>query len=199
MALSPTKKKLLTQSRLDSLVAKHIYDRRVAALRRASSLVDYLAVAVPVLYFPIRYLAKGTSYHVILEAIWEILAAVLIALVLLKVLYGWTEKAESYSTARSENMQIANQIRSLLTGKIPTESAELDIVLSASGRQDVSDQQELGRLTTREKKSAYREALKELDPDDVDVKCPVCYASPWHYKKGSCNACGNTPAKAGLI
>ena len=38
----------------------------------------------------------------------------------------------------------------------------------------------------------YRAGMK-LD-GNVKVICPNCGASPWNYKSGSCQLCGNTPA-----
>jgi mobilome CxxCx(11)CxxC protein len=209
LTLTSPDKTWLTQARLNSLAAKHLYDRRIGNLRRASTLADYLAIAVPVLYFPIRYLAKETTAHDVLEGVWEILAAILIAATLLKVFYHWSEKSESQATARSENVKIADEILHLLNTSEGSEKseesvpvvvppalkAELDLIHFAVKRQDVDDQRELGELKTEERKRAYREALKELVPGDANVKCPICQSSPWAYKSGSCNACGNTPVE----
>jgi mobilome CxxCx(11)CxxC protein len=183
----------LVEARLNSLAAKHLYTRRIGTLRRASTLVDYLTIAVPILYFPIRYIAKGTSLHGLLEAVWEVLAAILVAAALVKVFYRWSERFVTYLTQQRRNTEIAASIQPLLAAPDSRVArTKLDQIRGAVINQDVVDLEELGNLGKAERQWAYREALKELVPGDVSITCPVCHASPWSFTPGDCSACGNT-------
>lgn len=108
----------IRQKKLDSLAAKHLHVKALESLNFGIQIVDYLAVCVPVLYFAIRYLAKGTPYDGIAETGWEILAAILLALTLLKIVFRWQDKAQIHSTLLGENIALVGLADELLTKPI---------------------------------------------------------------------------------
>jgi mobilome CxxCx(11)CxxC protein len=196
MALSAADQRDLRQARLDSLAAKHLYNRRIGVLRRAGTVVDLLAIAVPLLYLPVRYLTKGQPLHAPLEVGWELLGAALLVAAVVKVIYRWPDRAEEQAVARGENMRIADELQALVvsTGG-PADQVRLEVVRSRIGQQNQDDQRLLEELRPPERRRAYREALKELTPGDSTVVCPICGASPWRFRPGDCDACGNTPPR----
>jgi mobilome CxxCx(11)CxxC protein len=183
----------VSQCKMDALSAKYLHERRLAKFRRFNSLVDYLAIAVPVLYLPARYLAKGTAESAFVEHMWEVLAAILLASVIFKMAYRWQERAEKHSRLLAENIALIGQVDYLLSNsQNPTPESIRWFTLIAEKLEN-DDRESFGIVKDREKKKAYREALKEVDPSSTETVCPRCHASPWDYKRGSCQLCGNTP------
>jgi mobilome CxxCx(11)CxxC protein len=179
----------ITQKKFDSLCAKHLHVKRLSKLHGLSRLVDWLAVAVPAIYFAIRFSAKGTEYGPLAEHVWEGLAGLLIALAALKIAYGWQDRAEKHSKLLGENIALVGQADYLATDQnTSAESARLFLVLAE--RSETADREALGQPAEKARQFAYREALKECQPDAV---CPACNSSPWKFKIGSCQLCGNTP------
>lgn len=186
--------KLINQKKLDSLAAKHLHVRSRTRLNRWNHFVDYLAIAVPILYFVPRFIAKGTSYAGRVEILWEFVAATLAAVVFLKINYHWEERAQTHSKLLGENISLVRQADELLlmtTGGIP-ETAQLFLRLAE--KSESADREAIGELSQKDKQFAYRESLKEIG--DTSIRCPICHASPWKFLSGSCQLCGNTPEKS---
>jgi mobilome CxxCx(11)CxxC protein len=182
----------ISQRKLDSLAAKHLHVKQLVKLSNRNRLVDFLAIAVPVVYFVFRFLAKGTRSGYYIELIWEILAALLLALTILKIVYKWQERAERHNKLLGENIALVGQADNLLSDRqtASPESARLFLVLAANS--ETADRELLGRPSEEDRKFAYREALKEFQ-SGRDTVCPQCKASPWNFVPGSCQLCGNTP------
>lgn len=181
------------QKRIDALSAKHLHERRLALFTRWNLMVDFLAIAVPILYFPIRYLAKGTSNGIWAETGWEIFAAILLVAAVAKIIWKWQDRAVQHSKLLGENITLASQAEHLLHNSKTTSSDSADWFFFVADNLEHADREALGKIQVKEKQFAYREALKEFSPGSITF-CPVCGASPWKYKPGSCQACGNTPA-----
>lgn len=62
-----------------------------------------------------------------------------------------------------------------------------------AGEIDNRDKSTFTNISEKIRKKVYREALKELIPGCYKITCPICKTSPWKYKKGDCQLCGNTP------
>jgi mobilome CxxCx(11)CxxC protein len=181
------------QQKMNALAAKHLHERRLAKLRRWSLLVDYLAVGVPVLYFPARYIAKGTAVSNLIEHAWEVLAAILLCSAILKITYRWQERAEQHSKLISENISLSWQADYFLDNNKHTSPENISWFLRLAENCEKEDRAAFGIVKEEEKRLAYREALKEFNPSSIDTICPKCGVSPWEYKPGSCQLCGNTP------
>jgi len=183
--------KIITQKKLDSLGAKHLHVRARKKLNRYNLAADILAIAVPVLYFVPRYLLKGTQYGTYVEAGWECIAAVLIVLIVAKIACKWEERAQSHSKLLGENISLVRQADELLIESGLPDTVQLFLRLAE--KSETADREVIGEPSDKDKRYAYREGLKELG--DSSVRCDICGASPWKFKPGSCQLCGNTPIK----
>lgn len=184
--------KAIYQKRMDALATKHLHEYRLLYLSRLNLIVDFLAIGVPVLYFPIRYLAKGTPISIRTEVMWEILAAILLASAIAKIIWKWQDRAVQHSKLLGENITLASQAEHLLNNSNSSSSSSAQWFFLVADNLEKVDRESLGRIDDKDRKLAYREALKEFSPGSTTV-CPECGASPWQYKPGSCQVCGNTP------
>jgi mobilome CxxCx(11)CxxC protein len=182
----------IRQKKLDSLAVKHLHVKSLVRLTRLDRLVDALAIAVPILYFVPRFITKGTSYDDIVEVGWEITAAVLLVLTVLKIIYRWQDRIKNHSRLLGENISLVRQADDLLlsTAGLPD---TVQLFLRLAERSETSDREAIGEPSEKQRQFAYREALKEWEPGNVRISCPACGASPWKFKGGSCQLCGNTP------
>jgi mobilome CxxCx(11)CxxC protein len=178
------------QKRVDALSARILHEYALTKLRVFTTLIDLLALIVPVGYMTVRYLAKGTLYETVAEIIWECIAALLLILVITKLVLCWGDKIQQHAKLVGQNISLATQENYLLS-KLPLDTDAAQPFFLYSDVIEIGDRESLGTPRLKRKQRAYREALKELGHD---VRCPLCRASPWHYKRGSCQACGNTPA-----
>jgi mobilome CxxCx(11)CxxC protein len=193
-ALSPQDRDRLFGARIDSIVAKNLHEQKVARLRRLSTAVEYLAFAVPILYFPARIFAAENSGHdQIFEKAWELLAAILAALALYKTIYRLSEQADKHSQARNNNILIASEILAFMSTDGSYIKKFVESLLGRVDQQDIADAELLGTPSEKAQQSAYRKALKEVRPDG-SATCGTCHASPWRFAKGGCDVCGGTPA-----
>jgi len=193
LASNPPRSREIRQKKLDALAAKYLHQKRLARLNGLNKFVDALAVIVPILYFSARYLAKGTNASEIVEPIWEVLGAILLASGALKLIYGWQEKAEQHSELIAENISLAGQADNLLSNIQNTSPDSIRWFLLLAEETDKKDAKALGIPKEKDRQAAYREALKEFSPQSAETVCLQCGASPWNYTPGSCQLCGNTP------
>jgi len=185
--------KKIEQEKFNSLAAKHLHVRSRRKLNRLNRFVDWLAIAVPILYFVPRFIAKGTEYATPVEIGWELIAALLVAFVGVKIAYHWEERAQIHSKLLGENISLARQADDLLlmsAGGIPE---TVQLFLRLAERSETDDREAIGEPTDKDRQFAYREGLKEFGGSVV--KCEICGASPWKFVSGSCQACGNTPTR----
>lgn len=176
--------------RFNCLCAQRLHVRALEKLNNKILAVDALALIVPVVYFPIRYLTKGTRYEFPIGAIWEILAACLIGVTIWKFVAGWQERFRNHGRLLGENVALVRQAIDLLAD--PSATAEsAGPFLALAGKSEQEDLELLRRPKASERQYAYREALKELG--GTTATCPVCRSSPWRFIQGSCDACGNSP------
>ena len=181
------------QHKMDALAAKHLHQKRLDSLKKPSTLVDCLAFAVPAAYFPIRYMLKATTYQTMAENTWEILAAVLTVFALVKVFYKWQERSEKHSRLRDENIFAVTSADGLLRKKGQWDERELQYFYDQMDRLEAEDREAMLKIRQKERQEAYREALKEISPNEAI--CPRCAASAWNFTPGNCQLCGNTPAQ----
>lgn len=154
--------------------------------------VDFAAIAVPIFYFVPRLLARGTPYTGYVEAGWEVLAAALLVLVVLKLAYNWEERAQTHSKLLGQNILLIGQTNDLLLFREKVPEDNVPLFLRLAEQSEMADREAIGQVAEKDRQFAYREGLKELG--DVSICCPFCKASPWAFKPGSCQLCGNTPA-----
>lgn len=194
-------KERVQQKRFDSLAAKHLHVRRMHRLNRFNRTIDFLALAVPIVYFALRYTAKGTSHEHWVEPVWEVLAGILLAMIVFKLAFHWEERAQKHSGLLAENIGVVRQAEGLLVAPhISPESAALFLVLA--DRSEKEDRDLLGQPRAKDRQFAYREALKESG--GATAVCPLCALSPWRVRRRRlwefgqelCDVCGNALVKS---
>lgn len=180
------------QVKLNALSAKYRHVQARATLNRQIQNVDFLGLAVPVAYFPLRYFAKGAAYEWWVEAAWTLLAAALVVATIRRMAYRWSDRAQKHSELLGENISLVGHANSLLHEEsVSRESFRLFSLLDEKLERD--DWRAVGSLSEQERQAAYRAALKELD-GDPNVACALCRAPVWKFKPGACQMCGNTPS-----
>lgn len=183
--------------RFDALGTKHLFQHELAEIDWKNKAVDVLAVVVPILYFVIRFLAKGTEWASWAEHVWEILAVILLATAAAKLGLGWQKDAETYSRLRNENIVLTSRATDLLRfpDQLSVESVRLFFALQDRLENDAREALKHIPPGDKRRLDAYREGLKEYEPGSTKTVCPMCNASPWKYTPGSCQVCGNTPVE----
>lgn len=185
----------LIDERIKALTAKHLHYIRLNLLRRASLVVDFLALGVPTFYFAIRFVAKGTDAQFITEIIWELLAATLLVLTLMKLAFRWEDRLEKHTRLMAENNALAAKAKQLLDFKTRVSRREYEDFVGQATKLEDDDHVALGDVPLKQRQRAYRDAIKEFALTKEDAKCPICNASVYTVYPGSCQTCGNTPAK----
>lgn len=180
----------IEQERINCLCAEFLHIASLEKLGFRILLVDALALIVPVLYFPLRYFSKDTTYSMAVEVSWEFLAACLIGAAIWKFVAGWQERYKNHGRLMGENVALVRQAVDLLNDENSTPQSAQGF-LALAERSEKADRELLGTPMDKERQPAYRQALKEVGP--VSVICPVCNSSPWRFTAGSCQLCGNTP------
>lgn len=178
----------LTQTRLNALVAKYLYRQKLRIVRGFDMAVTAATVLVPILFITAQWVAKGTTAEGTMNLIAFIGSALLICLAVLSLILGINKKLEQYSNGLAENIRIAEEGLTMSAG-LAAQNQEWFYRYIAS--RDTKDAELLASTRTVARQSAYRNALRELTPAAI-TNCPVCGASPWKYKKGDCEACGNS-------
>jgi len=177
------------QIRTDSLVAEYIYSHKLWWIGFFSLVINILTIIVPILFSAVLLLGKGTTCEDLLNTISVLVSAVLLSLVILNLLLKNEQKREAYIIGRRSNIYVSNEALKL----IEEIDANLTWFYNYLVEMDSKDQENIGNVSSGLKKKAYRYSLKKLFPGRNDVVCSICNASPFLYKKGSCQVCGNTP------
>jgi mobilome CxxCx(11)CxxC protein len=177
----------IQQERMNAIAAKYLHQQRLGNLRRLCQGVDLLGLVVPGLYFVPRYLTKGTTAHEVIEIVWEILAAVLLAAALLRLILKWDTKAEQHFHLLSENIDLVHEADQLIEKQKTVAAYRGEAFIDQAARIEKADRQLISGPRDEDRQWAYREALKECN-----AQCPRCTGDPWNYKKGDCQLCGNT-------
>jgi mobilome CxxCx(11)CxxC protein len=180
----------IRQQRLNALVSVHLHENRIGKLRQRNLLIEFLSLAVPTFYVVPRFLSKGTAIAAYVEVIGEILAAILLVLSILKLVYRWGDSEIRHSIILRRNTDIILEANQLLV----KDEINSDIVEQFLRRvKDIDDEDHdlLHDSTKKEEQEAYREALKKSE--GKLAICPVCGSNLWYFKKGLCDACGGIP------
>jgi mobilome CxxCx(11)CxxC protein len=183
----------IRQKKLDALGTKHVHQSRMAMASFVSKAVDALALCVPAAYAAFRILAKGTSAEHSVEMLWEILASLLFAFAIWKLVYQLQDKTEQHKKMMAENIRLAGLADSLLQNHQNASEERVAFFLEQVQRTEADDREILGKVKKSERQNGYREALKESSPGNAKVECPVNGCDVWNHVPGGCDACGGTP------
>lgn len=179
----------LGQIRTDALAAEYIYTKKLDRINAWGIVTNVLTILVPILFSGALLIGKGTSYENALNIISVALSAILLAIVVFTLILKVEQDKENFLIARRSNFYIANEALKL------KESSESELVwfYNFVNEMDSRDKENLGSVSGTLKQEAYRESLKKFIPGSKDTVCSVCNSSPFIYKKGGCQLCGNTP------
>lgn len=181
--------KRLLQIRSDSLSAEYIYTDKINKIEVISVTSNTLTIIVPILFSGALLIAKGTKHEEMLNIISIALSAILLSIVIFSLIFRIEQKKENYLIGRRSNTYIANEALRL----IELENLDLTWFFNYVNEMDSKDKENIGKISENLKKEAYRNTLERIQPGQSDVICPICKKSPFSYKKGSCQVCGNTP------
>jgi len=179
----------LTQTKLNAISAKILHRKSKAKYEIIDGAVAVLTIIVPILFIIAQYVTKGTGSQILFDNISFGLSLVLIAISVLAIILKITDKITVHKVGIKNNIYVANECDNL--SSLPDQ--ELEWFYRYVAEIDNLDIDIFSNIGSKVKRTTYREALKESSPGDHTIICPICKTSPWHYKKGSCQLCGNSP------
>jgi mobilome CxxCx(11)CxxC protein len=177
----------IEQTKLNALSAKILHRKSKARLEGLNNFFLILTVIVPILFIIALYVSKGTSYENIINVISFILSILLIAVAVLSLIWGVSDKIVVHKLGMKNNIYIANECDNVAQSS----EEELTWFFRYVSEMDIQDSDTFSKISDEARKTTYREALKEFEPGNYEVLCPICKSSPWRYKKGDCQLCGN--------
>lgn len=178
----------LRQTKLNAISAKILHRKSKAKYEWLNGAVAVLTIIVPILFIIAQYVTKGTTSEKLVNDISFTLALVLIAVSVWAMILKITDKITIHKVGMKNNIYVANECDNL--SKLTDE--ELEWFYRYVTEIDNQDLDTFAAVGDKVKKRTYREALKEFSPGDYTITCPICNSSPWEYKKGDCQLCGNT-------
>lgn len=107
--------------------------------REGILLIEFLSIAVPVFYLAPRYLLKGTSAQEYVEAVGEILAAFLLVMALLKVVFKWQDLEVRHLVLARKNADIAYEASQIIGRTETVEQAVIDQFMKRASDVDQED------------------------------------------------------------
>lgn len=178
----------LRQTKLNALSAKTLHRKSKSKYEIINGIVAILTIIVPILFIVAQYISKGTPSEELINIVSFILSIILIAVSVLAMILKVGDKITIHKMGIKNNGYIANECDNLST-KADDQLEWFYRYVSEIDNQDLDTFASVGDKT---KRRTYREAMKEFSPGDYSITCPICNSSPWEYKKGNCQLCGNT-------
>lgn len=182
----------LNQARFDALVAVYLHIECQKRLKNYLFWVDLGAFIISFIFILGQSVTSG-NLRTSIAWIGSILSGLALILVIVSWKLDWQNRLQRHSKLLGRNLQNANEIRQLLQIQETITDESVDILLRQLTDTDEDDIDLLAEVSDKERQKAYREALKRFIPSDSNSRCPLCKASPFKYKPGSCAVCGNTP------
>jgi mobilome CxxCx(11)CxxC protein len=113
----------------------------------------------------------------------------------MKLVFRWEERLEKHTRLMAENNWLAAKAKQLLDSTARVSRREYEDFVGQATKLEDDDRVALGDVPLKQRQRAYRDAIKEFALTKDEAKCPICDASVYTVKPGSCQTCGNTPAK----
>ncbi len=179
--------KKLEQTKLNAISAKILHRKSKAKYELLNSAVAILTIIVPILFIMAQYVTKGTDSEKLLNYISFALSLVLIAVSVWAMIWKVTDKITVHKVGMKNNVYVANECDNLSD----LNDAQLEWFYRYVTEIDNQDLDTFASVGETIKQATYREALKEFRPGDYSIVCPICNSSPWKFKKGNCQLCGN--------
>lgn len=182
-------KSKIDQTKQNAISAKILHRKGKWKYELIYNIVLGLTVFVPLMFLIAHYVTKGTDYESIVNVISFVLSVVLIIISVFAMLIKVTDKIATYQMGIKNNLYIANECDNASKLK----DAELEWFFRYVTEIDNQDNITFSNISEDVRRETYRNALKEFAPGNYEITCPICHSSPWEFKKGSCQLCGNTP------
>lgn len=182
--------KRVEQIRTDALVAKSLYTKRLRVANAFKVAINVLIIITPILFIAAQYLTKGSAFAGFTDTAAFIGSVLLLCLAIYTLIINLDSKIQKYVIGIKNNVYVASEALKLIN---EASDEKLNWFYTYVAEMDTVDADILSGSTDKERQKAYRAALMQLNPGDNSVVCPICNASPFRYKKGSCQVCGNTP------
>lgn len=187
LATTQDRERKLYQIRMDALTANFVYSKRLHWIFISSSSLVLGSILTPILILLALNSPVGESHRDWLETASKISSALLLLWSVAALILKIEVKKEAYIAGRAANNFIASEVLKLLANP----RQDISWFITYVSRQDTADQDNLGGLGERLRKMAYRQSLKQLVPGNASIVCEVCQLSPYKFKKGDCQLCGN--------
>jgi mobilome CxxCx(11)CxxC protein len=193
MPFTPAQIQRINQAKMNGLCGKVMHARALKGARFRSQVVDYAGAAVPIVLLVMTVVVlRLHAPELAFVIVADIVGAVVLLAILLKVFLKWQERYEDHLKMLHEDLQIAREADTLL-GRKDTASGEVaELFLQRASELDKEDIQIFGEVTEELRRECYRLALREMGRD---ATCQ-CGASPWNYQPGACQVCGGTPVSS---
>lgn len=181
----------IEQTKLNATSAKILHRKGKNKFGRLNVLFLVLTLIVPLFFIIAQYVTKGTEYEFLMNNVSFGLSLVLIAISFLSLILKITDRITTHKIGMKNNIFISNECDSI--GKLSEKEQEW--FFRYVNEIDNNDIDTFAGISDKKRKETYREALKEIEPGNHEITCPICNSSPWKYKKGDCQLCGNTEIK----
>lgn len=181
----------IEQTKLNATSAKILHRKGKNKYERINILFLILTLIVPLFFIIAQYVTKGSEFEELMNNISFGLSLVLIAISFLSLILKITDKITVHKMGMKNNIYVANECDNI--GKLT--DTEREWFYRYVSEIDNNDIDTFAGITDKKRKETYREALKEVDPGNHKITCPICESSPWKYEKGDCQLCGNKPTK----
>lgn len=178
----------IEQTKLNAISAKILHRDAKGLYDFYNSLFLILTIIVPIAFIVAQYVTKGTGLESLFNTISIILSGILIIAALISsMILKVNEKITVHKIGLKNNLYIINECDNI--GKLT--QSEQEWFFRYVTEIDQQDNDTFAKKSERTKKKVYRNALKEIEPGNYSITCPLCNKSPWKYKKGDCQLCGN--------
>lgn len=178
----------LKQTKLNAISATILHRSEKNRYEKLNKLLLILTLIVPLFFIIAQYVTKATEYETLMNSVSFALSIILIAVSIGGLILKINDKIVLHKMGMRDNIFITHECDRL--AKLPEQ--ELSWFYRYISEIDTKDADVFSRIPDNKRKEIYRQALKELEPGNSNITCPVCHSSPWNFKKGDCQLCGNT-------
>lgn len=178
----------LLQTKLNAISAKLLHRKEIWNFELYNNLFIILTILVPIAFIFAQYVAKGTTWETELDVLSVILSGLLIISALVSsLILKVNDKITIHKTGLKNNLYIVNECDNVSKLNDSDRMWFYRYVTEV----DTLDNDTFAKTSDKVKKETYRNALKELEPGNFLITCPLCNQSPWKYEEGDCQLCGN--------
>jgi mobilome CxxCx(11)CxxC protein len=180
----------LNQTRMNALAAKILHCNGIKKYKILSKVYLISTIIIPLFFIIALYISKGTGFESIINIISFILSIFLISYSVYSLIIKIDDMLIAHKSGMKDNIFILSEASRLLISTV-SKDEDMEWFRRYCSEIDARDNEIFSTLKAEKKREAYLEALKEFDPGDYSILCPICESSPWKFEKGECQLCGN--------